>query len=73
MTFTTSVKEEIAKQDIDSISSMALLSSFIRFDSSIKNNHVDVIMENASVARYIYKILKNIFMFFFAHFSHKTT
>ncbi len=62
MTFTTSVKEEIAKQDIDNISSIALLSSFIRFDSNIKNNHIDVIMENASVARYIYKILKNIFM-----------
>ena len=62
MTFTTSIKEEIARQDIDSVNSITLLSSFIRFHSSIKNNNIELVMENASVTRYIYKILKKIFM-----------
>jgi DNA-binding protein WhiA len=61
MTFTTMVKEEIAKQDIDQVTAIALLSSFIRFDSKIKNKEITITMENASVARFIYKILKNIF------------
>ena len=61
MTFTTMVKEEISKEDIDDLTCISLLSSFIRFDSKIKNKEITITMENASVARYVYKILKNIF------------
>lgn len=55
------VKDEIAKQDIDPVTSISTLSSFIRFDSKIIKNSITLVMENASVARYIYKIIKSIF------------
>ena len=61
MTFTTSIKEEIARQDIDNVNSINLLSAFIRFHSNIRNNNIELVMENAAVTRYIYKILKNVF------------
>ena len=62
MTFTTMVKEEISKEYLDNISVLSLLSSFIRFDARIKDNVIELTMENASVARLIYKLIKNAFM-----------
>lgn len=61
MTFTTSVKEEIAKQFVEPVSSLTLLSSFIRYDAIIKKNQITLVMENASVARLIYKLIKSTF------------
>ncbi len=58
MTFTTSIKEEISKQNFNNIETIALLSSFIRYDGKITSNQIELVMENASVARLIYKSLK---------------
>ena len=62
MTFTTMIKEEISRQELDDISALALLSSFIRFNGNIKNNKITLTMENAKVARLIYKTIKATFM-----------
>ena len=61
MSFTTSMKEEITKRDINKIESLNELSSFIRFTGQIKKNKITLTMENASVARRIYKDIKSNF------------
>lgn len=61
MTFTTRLKEEITKNEITTIESLVELSAFIRFAGQIKKNKITLIMENASVARRIYKDLKTNF------------
>lgn len=61
MTFTTRLKEEITSNDIDKISSLVELASFIRYTGQIKKNKITLTMENAGVARRIYKDIKNNF------------
>lgn len=61
MSFTTRMKEEITKKDINKIESLNELSSFVRFTGQIKKNRITLTMENASVARRIYKDIKNNF------------
>ena len=59
MSFTTSMKEEITKNNINRIESLNELSAFLRFNSQISKNKITIIMENASVARRIYKDIKS--------------
>lgn len=61
MTYTTRLKEEITKNEVDKISSLVELSSFIRFTGQIKKDKIILVMENASVARRIYKDIKSNF------------
>ena len=61
MSFTTSMKEEITKKAINKIEALNELSSFVRFAGQIKKNKITLTMENASVARRIYKDIKNNF------------
>ena len=61
MSFTTSMKEEITKNDINKIESLNELSAFLRFNSQIKKNRITILLENASVARRIYKDIKSNF------------
>ena len=58
MTFTTRLKEEITKNEIDKIESLVELSAFITYAGQIKKNKISLVMENASVARRIYKDIK---------------
>ena len=61
MSFTTSMKEEITKKEINRIESLNELSAFLRFNSQIKKDKITITMENVSVARRIYKDIKNNF------------
>lgn len=61
MTFTTRLKEEITSNDIDIVESLIELSSFIRYTGQIKKNSITLTMENAQVARRMYKNIKNNF------------
>ena len=61
MTFTTRLKEEITKNDVGQIESLVELSAFIKYAGQIKKNKITLIMENASVARRIYKDIKSNF------------
>ena len=59
MTFTTRLKEEITKNDISPLESLTELAAFVRYSSQIKKNRISLTFENASVARRIYKDIKN--------------
>lgn len=60
MTYTTRVKEEIVKSDINDAEKICELSGFIRYAAVIKDN-ITITLENASVTRRIYKHIKEIF------------
>lgn len=60
MTYTTKVKEEIVKADLNESEKICELSGFIRFAAVIKNN-ITITLENASVTRRIYKSIKELF------------
>ncbi|MDO4216031.1 MAG: hypothetical protein Q4D12_09000, partial [Bacteroidales bacterium] len=57
------------KIDIDTISSLVELSAFIRYSSQIKKNKIILTIENASVARRIYKDIKK--KYFCKHKTYK--
>ncbi len=61
MTFTTRIKEEITKNEITVLESLVELSAYIRYSSKIVKNKITLTMENASVARRIYKDIKSNF------------
>ena len=61
MTYTTRIKDEIAHLDTDVVEAIAELSAFIRFAGDIKNDETVLTMENASVARRIYSLMKMCF------------
>ncbi len=61
MTYTTRLKEEITKNDISPIESLVELSAFIKYAGQVKKNKIILVMENASVARRIYKDIKSNF------------
>lgn len=60
MTYTTKVKEEIAKNELNESEKICELSGFLRFSGNIKDN-ITITLENACVTRRIYKHLKEIF------------
>ncbi len=61
MTFTMQVKEEISISMKDYLDLLPLLSAFVKYSSTIKDNSIILTMENAHVARLIYKTFKVIF------------
>lgn len=61
MTFTTSLKEEIARLEINPVESRYELIAFLNCIGKIKNNELLITMENAAVARKIYRELKEIY------------
>lgn len=60
MTYTTKVKEEISKTEINDTEKICELSGYIRFASIIKET-ITITLENASVTRRIYKHFKELF------------
>ena len=60
MTYTTRIKEEISKTVLSENEKICELSGFIRFGAQLKNSIVTT-LENASIARRIYKEVKEIF------------
>lgn len=61
MTFTTRIKEEVSKLPFDLISGRNELLSFVRYDGKYTKDKITLVMENVSVARRIYKIIKEIY------------
>lgn len=60
MTFTTSLKEEISKQEFSLIEARCELEAFIKCCAKIEKQII-ITLENASVARKIYKDIKMVF------------
>lgn len=61
MTFTTQVKDEVTKLNLNYIESFNELAAIIRYDGIINDNEITITLENASVARRIYRSIKEIF------------
>ena len=61
MTFTMKVKEEIAVNSNDYLNILPELSAYIKFNSIIKDDKIELVMEQAQVARCVYKMIKQIF------------
>ena len=58
MTFTTRIKDEITK-DISNINENRIeLLAYLKYTSIISDNKISLLIENARVARYIFKLLK---------------
>ena len=60
MTFTTRIKEEISKETYNVIEAEKILAAFIRYNAKI-DDVITITLENCSVTRYIYKLLKETF------------
>ena len=60
MSFTSTVKNEVSKLEISEIDSITELSYIIR-NSGIIDNNIKITTENASVARRIFVLIKNLF------------
>ncbi len=60
MTFTTRLKEEISKLENNDLEKRAIIEGYLRYNSVI-NDKITITLENASVTRFIYKILKETF------------
>ena len=60
MTYTTRVKEEISKNELNENEKICELSGFLRFAGNIKDS-ITITLENASVARRIYTSVKELF------------
>lgn len=61
MTFTTSLKEEIAKCEINDIEARYELSAFLNSVAKFSKDEILITLENASIARRIYKEIKQIY------------
>ena len=58
MTFTTRIKDEITKEISNSLESRIELLSYLKYMGVFTDNKITLLIENASVARYIFKLLK---------------
>ena len=61
MTFTTSLKEEITKNDINSMEARYELMAFLNCTAKFSKEEISITLENASIARRIYKEIKEIY------------
>ena len=60
MTFAMRVKEEIASSK-DYMTILAELSAYVKYGSKFDNNVITIVMENRTIAEYIYDIFKRLF------------
>ncbi len=58
MTFTTKVKEELALLDLEPVEARIILAAYLNVTGRVQKNSITFIIENAKVARMIYKIIK---------------
>ena len=61
MTFTTSLKEEIAKNDINVLEARYELVAFLNCVAKFSKEEINITVENASIARRIYREIKEIY------------
>lgn len=58
MTFTTQIKEEITKEENNNIEDLTSLCTYLKFNATLEDDKMTVMVVNASVARWIFKLLK---------------
>lgn len=60
MTFTTRLKEEISKLDNNEVEKRWILCAYLRSNAKMSDK-ITIVLENASVARFIYKMTKEVY------------
>ena len=58
MTFTTQIKEEITKEENNNIEDLTSICTYLKFNATLEEDKMTVMVVNASVARWIFKLLK---------------
>lgn len=58
MTFTTQIKEEITKEENNNIEDLTSLCTYLKFNATLEEDKMTIMVVNASVARWIFKLLK---------------
>ncbi len=61
MTFSIKVKEEVSKLNLDNLEYQIIACSYLNYAGKILKNKISVTIENASVARFIYKMIKEVY------------
>ena len=61
MSFTTTIKEEISRIESSKSENMAELSGFLRNSGSYEDEIIDLITENATIVKRIYKLFKDLY------------
>lgn len=61
MSFTTSIKEELSRLKTTRSENISELSGFLRNNGSCTDDSIDLLTENATVAKRIYKLIKDIY------------
>ena len=61
MSFTSIVKNELSKLNLDKIESISELSAILKNNSTVSSNSIKIDTENSSVARHIFNIVKNLY------------
>ncbi|MBQ9834425.1 MAG: DNA-binding protein WhiA [Bacilli bacterium] len=61
MTFATQIKDEVTKIPQNYLENLSELAAIVRYDAIIENNTLVITLENASIARRIYRSFKEIF------------
>ena len=61
MSFTTTIKEELSRIDNTKSESISELSGFLRNNGECDENLIELVTENATVAKRIYKLIKDIY------------
>lgn len=59
MTFTTIIKDEVTKNNENELESLVSLHAFIKSNSIITKDAISILIENASVARWVFKLIKS--------------
>lgn len=61
MSFTTTIKDEITKIETERVESLAETVSFIHFNGKFENNEITLFIENNSVARRMFNLIKRLY------------
>ena len=61
MSFTTNIKNEISKENVDMIASRAELSAILRNSYNKTTNTLDLVLENSTVCKHIYSLFKELY------------
>jgi hypothetical protein len=61
MSFTTTIKDEITKIETERVESLAEVVSFIKFNGTITDSEIKLFIENNSVARRMFNLIKRLY------------
>ena len=61
MTFSASLKEEIAASSVNPVEERTEICAILKFDGKLENKKLIITLENAAIARRVYKEIKEIF------------